>query len=216
LNGVAITQNHAFISFGGGIGSTGGTTSVINSLIAGNTASRGGAIYNNGGAVTVVNSTISGNTATGSGGGVRNDSGTFALTNVTLTNNRSDSDNSGAEPGGGMLRSAGTVTLKNTLVAGNFRGTASTADDINGAVDPTGSFNLVGDGTGMTGISNLSNGNQVGASGSPINAMLSALASNGGATQTHLLFPGSPAIDDRSARHGLQSNRQLDGRYRRR
>ncbi|MDX6406725.1 MAG: trimeric autotransporter adhesin [Blastocatellia bacterium] len=195
LNGVAITQNHAFISFGGGIGSTGGTTSVINSLIAGNTASRGGAIYNNGGAVTVVNSTISGNTVTGSGGGVRNDSGTFALTNVTLTNNRSDSDNSGAEPGGGILRSAGTVTLKNTLVAGNFRGTASTADDINGAVDATGSFNLVGDGTGMTGISNLSNGNQVGASGSPINAMLSALASNGGATQTHLLFPGSPAIN---------------------
>jgi len=192
INGVAISQNHAFISFGGGIGSTGGTTSLVNSLIATNTGSSGGALWNNGGNITVVNSTLSGNSATGAGGGVRSDSGTLTLTNVTLTNNRSDSDNSGGEQGGGISRVGGTVTLQNTLVAGNFRGPSpsTTADDISGTVDASSSFNLIGTG-GAGGLGNGVNNNQVGVT----DARLAPLGGNGGPTQTHALLPGSPALD---------------------
>jgi hypothetical protein len=80
-------------------------------------------------------------------------------------------------------------------VAGNFRGPGSTRDDINGAVDAGSSFNLIGDGTSMTGIGNGFNVNQVGSSGSPIDAMLGPLRNNGGYTQTYSLVCGSPAID---------------------
>src|SRR6185295_16971539 len=76
------------------------------------------------------------------------------------------------------------------------RGPGSTRDDINGsAVDGTSSFNLIGDGTGTTGITNGSNGNLIGTSGSPIDALLGPLANNGGSTLTHALLPGSPAIE---------------------
>jgi hypothetical protein len=47
----------------------------------------------------------------------------------------------------------------------------------------------------MTGISNGVNGNQIGTSVSPINAMLGLLTNNGGPTLTHALLSGSPAID---------------------
>jgi uncharacterized repeat protein (TIGR01451 family) len=196
FNGVVITDNGASISFGGGIASTGGTTDVINSLIARNSASDGGAIFNNGGTLIVVNSTLSDNRAVHTGGAITNQAGSIALTNVTTTNNRSDSDDAGGELGGGIFRAGGTIVLKNTIVSGNFRGTGTTRDDVNGAVDATSSFNLIGDGTGMTGISNNdANSNKVGSSGSPINALLGLLANNGGPTQTHLPSPGSPAIN---------------------
>src|SRR5205085_4513195 len=121
----------------------------------------GGGISSSAGTINILNSTISGNSATANGGGIFNQAGTLNLTNVTITNNRSDSDNVGAETGGGLFRLAGTVTLKNTILAGNFRGPGSTADDINGTVDATSAFNLIGNG-GAGGLSNGVNNNQVG------------------------------------------------------
>jgi len=204
---------------GGGVANSGRIT-VINSTLSGNTSlfggGNGGGGINNGGSaelydsavignagggisnfrtLTLTNSTVSGNTSPQKGGGIHNYfGGVMTLVNSTVTNNRSDSNNSGAEQGGGIFVE-GTVTLKNTIVAGNFRGTGATRDDIGGAVDGASSFNLIGDGTNMTGISNGSNGNQVGSAGSPINAMLGALGNNGGPTPTHLLLLGSPAIN---------------------
>jgi CSLREA domain-containing protein len=201
LNNVLVTNNTSVTNgLTGGVGNFPNSTATItNCLIANNSAATAGGGLVNGGTARVINTTISGNSSALSGGGIMNQgsiiSPTISLTNVTVTNNRSDSDNSGGEQGGGIFRNAGTITLKNTIVAGNFRGTGSTRDDINATVDATSSFNLIGDGTGMTGISNASNNNQVGSSGSPINAMLGALASNGGPTMTHALLPGSPAID---------------------
>src|SRR5207248_1223141 len=46
-----------------------------------------------------------------------------------------------------------------------------------------------------SGFTNGVNGDQVGTMTSPINALLGPLANNGGPTQTHLLLPGSPAIN---------------------
>jgi hypothetical protein len=83
--------------------------------------------------------------------------------------------------------------VHNTLIAGNFRG--ATRDDVSGALDPGGDYNLIGDGTGMTGCSNGVNGNQVGSASAPIDPLLEPLADNGGPTQTMALLPGSPAID---------------------
>jgi CSLREA domain-containing protein len=176
-------------------------TAISGSTINSNTASvKGGGIYNTGtltnAALALTNSTVSGNNANNDGGGIYNDgaTGTTVLTSVTVTNNRADNDNNGSGNGGGIKVVTGTVTLKNTIVAGNFNedGVTDTADDINGAV--AGSFNLIGDGTGMTGIANATNNNQVGVA----DARLDALASNGGPTQTHALLtsgPASPAID---------------------
>src|SRR5262249_33129667 len=56
-------------------------------------------------------------------------------------------------------------------------------------------YNLIGDGSQALGIGNGSNGNQVGTTANPINAMLGTLASNGGPTQTIALLAGSPALN---------------------
>src|SRR5690606_638292 len=60
----------------------------------------------------------------------------------------------------------------------------------------TGRYNLIGDGAGMSGLVNGSEGNQVGST--PyliIEPRLSALADNGGPTETMALMADSPAID---------------------
>jgi hypothetical protein len=86
--------------------------------------------------------------------------------------------------------------LHNTLIAGNFNGaTGTTRDDVFGALNPGGDYNLIGDGTGMTGLSNGVNGNLVGSAAAPIDPLLGPLQDNGGPTKTHALLIGSPAID---------------------
>jgi hypothetical protein len=51
----------------------------------------------------------------------------------------------------------------------------------------------------MTGITNGTNGNQVGTPLSPIDPKLGSLALNGGTTLNHALLSGSPAIDQGNA-----------------
>jgi CSLREA domain-containing protein len=190
LTGVSITNNSAPGDVGGGIVAAGVTVGVLNCLIAGNSANEGGGIFSNAGVVTLTNSTISGNSSLGVGGGIDHESGIIRLINSTVTNNRSDSDNTGAEQGGGLRRLAGTATLKSTIVAGNFVGSGTSANDIAGTLDASSSFNLIGTG-GSGGLSNGVNNNLV-AIAQPL---LGPLANNGGPTQTHALLPGSPAID---------------------
>ncbi len=183
---------------GGGIANEiNGVLTVVNSTIANNSATQEGGAINNGAAVTVINSTISGNQAGLHGGGIRTNGvgSTLTVINSTISNNRADSDNDTVGAGGGITTFQSTTILRNTIVAGNFRGTGSTRDDVDGALDATSSFNLIGDGTGMTGITHGANGNQVGTSGSPIDAMLGLLANNGGPTLTHALLGGSPAVE---------------------
>jgi hypothetical protein len=86
------------------------------------------------------------------------------------------------------------VTLNNTLIAGNFRGTGTTRDDVNGSVVSTSANNLIGDGTGLSGITNGSQGNLIGTGAAPIDPLLEALANNGGPTRTHALGRNSPAL----------------------
>jgi hypothetical protein len=210
--------DNGFVSYGGGIFSD-GTTTLTNSTVSGNTAGSGGGIFNNGGTTTLTNSTVSGNKA-GSGSGINNNgSGIITLTNstvsgntggssifsnagatlnltsVTVTNNSSISLNCDPCPGG-ILGSGGTINLNNTIVAGNTTASASASPDFGyGPVSSTSSYNIIGNVQSIFGISNGTNGNQVGTSASPINPRLAPLANNGGATQTHALLFGSPALD---------------------
>ena len=215
INNTTISNNSVRGEGGGIATSTAAavTVNITNSTISGNTASiTGGGLGNGGGlsttgnqgAIIITNSTISGNRSDNNGGGAYfvtpgGGTGNATLTHVTITNNTADQDNNGAGAGGGLTQVTAAVTLRNTLVAGNFNSTPATRDDISGALVAASSFNLIGDGTGMSGITNGTNANQVGSGASPINPVLGALASNGGATQTHVLLPGSPAIDKGNA-----------------
>jgi hypothetical protein len=79
--------------------------------------------------------------------------------------------------------------VRNTLIAGNVRGGPGDEDpdDCTGTLASEG-YNLLGTALGCNLTGDLT-GNQTG------NPNLGGLAFNGGATQTHALLAGSPAID---------------------
>jgi uncharacterized repeat protein (TIGR01451 family) len=204
--------------FGGGIYNLGDLT-IRNSTFTGNKAvtpsAEGGAIDSEGGTLTIYNSTISGNTSDGAGGGVLNcGTSTAVLVNVTITGNRSDNDDDTFGEGGGLAQVSTPptkVTLNNTIVAGNYRGsTGTTPDDLfvlplggGSILDTASSNNLIGDAGTAGGLQDKStdaaHGNLVGNAGTgtiDISTVLdTALAFNGGVTKTHLLLAGSPAIN---------------------
>jgi hypothetical protein len=190
-----LSGNSAGIGGGGGIfNEYNGTLTVSNSTLSGNSAGGGGGISNSG-TLTVSNSTLSGNSAGGIAGGIST-GGTHSvtLTNVTLTANRCGSGVS--IHGGGLYVPTGAPVLHNTLIAGNFKGaTGTTRDDVYGALNPGGDYNLIGDATGMTGLSNGVHGNLVGSAAAPLDPLLGPLQDNGGPTFTHALLAGSPALN---------------------
>ena len=175
--------------YGGGIyyaGSAAGNTIGIllasDSTFTGNSATWGGGISNYGGTLTVNNSTFADNSAV-YGGDIDNDNGgTTTVTNCTI-------DGNAGQDGGICNATTSTLTLDNTIVAGN------SGPDIVGSVQPTSKNNLIGDGTGITNLTELDPSNLVGTTADPLNPMLGPLANNGGPTQTMALLPGSPAID---------------------
>jgi CSLREA domain-containing protein len=198
------TATISSLTLSGGNGSEGdggaiqnsGTLTLNRVTLSGNTGASGGAIRNDG-ALVLTNTTISGNNASGNGGGLYNVAGTATLTNVTISNNRSDNNNDTSGDGGGIFIQGGSVLLHNTIVGGNFKGGSPGASrhDISGILDSSSSFDLIGDGTGMSGISEGSNGNHVGTLEAPIDPLLGALTDNGGPTFTHGLLYNSLAID---------------------
>lgn len=205
-------SNNSVRGEGGGIAtSTAASTfvSIQNSLISNNVASVTGGGNGNGGAISttgtqggldVRNTTISGNRADNNGGGAYlttpgGGTGTASFSSTTITNNIADNDNNGAGDGGGLAQITAAVTLQNTIAAGNINSTAATRDDVRGSLVGSSSFSLIGDDTGMSGLTNGVNANQIGSGGSPIDAQLMPLANNGGPTLTHDLAFSSPAFD---------------------
>jgi hypothetical protein len=180
--------------------STGGVWTLTNDTLAQNLAQGG-----SGGNSTSGNNHSTGGGGLGQGGGLYSAGGSLSLTNLTVALNQAQGGAPGVIQGGpqlppgqglggGLAQAGGAVQLLNTLVATN---TASTADpDVVGAFTSAG-HNLIGDGTGATGFTNGSYGDQVGPtmSGQPIDPMLGPLASNGGPTETLALLTNSPAIN---------------------
>ena len=185
---------------GGGVYSEGSLT-VDGSTFSGNfvDSGYGGAIAYYAGPTTTMtlsNSTISGNSAAESGGGITAlgmGTGEVLLDHTTITNNTANTDHDDSGFGGGLDVSGITVISRNSIIVGNY-GKSEGAfpgdidDDIDGLLDETSSYNLIGVGGGLT---NGANGNQVGVT----DAMLEPLDWYGGPTQTHALIFGSPAID---------------------
>ena len=188
---------------GGGIDAA-GTTVLTGSTVSGNITGNGGpgssrtktgAAGSGGGIIasgslTAANCTISNNVFGASnpfiadppaqGGGI-DSTGLLHLTNCTVSGN------------GAGLYAAGDAVLDNTVIAANPPSSAQ-GYDVFGTLDPSGAYNLVGDGWGMTGLT-AANHNQIGKHQNPIDPKLGPLANNGGPTQTMALLAGSPAID---------------------
>jgi CSLREA domain-containing protein len=100
---------------GGGIFLDGGTLTLTNSLISGNTSSfMGGGIFQAGGVIALTNTTVSGNRAS-FGGGIAISSGSLTLSNSRVIGNLSTSYGSGIFNG-----NSGTVTLMNSTVSSNL------------------------------------------------------------------------------------------------
>jgi hypothetical protein len=106
-----VSGNTAFV--GGGITNV-GTLTLTESTVSGNIAFLGGGITNVG-TLTLRESTVSGNTAS-VGGGIAN-GGTLTLTESTVSGNTATA---GLGFGGGILNSGGTVTLTESTVSGNI------------------------------------------------------------------------------------------------
>jgi hypothetical protein len=109
LSGLTITNGNLYVTNGAGIYNNGGTLTLNNVIVSGNS---GGGIYN-GGTLTLNNATVSGNP----GDGIKDSgSGTITLNNSTVSDN--------SIYGAGILIEYGGVTtiltLNNSTVSGNF------------------------------------------------------------------------------------------------
>jgi CSLREA domain-containing protein len=226
VTNASITNNHAdgpTSSFAGGIGIFGGSLTITNSTVSGNTARRfsGGIYFGGGGPHSITSTTLSNNSA-GSGfisefsggGGLVNFSATVNISNSTVSGNRS-----GCDCGGGgiiTIGAGGTTNLRNVTVANNIAsngpgggiisivgtntpGTVNIGNTI--VADNTATSNPDVNGAIVSQGFNLvrSRGTSTGYVASDLpdgsNPMLDVLANYGGPTQTHRLLAGSAAID---------------------
>jgi large repetitive protein len=185
---------------GGGIWNNNGDLTLTGSTLSGNSAGgdsnagRGGGIQNSG-SLSIVNSTLSGNSGERDGGGIFN-TRSLSVRNSTLVGNRADADGEDGGTGGGIATGgiSAFTELVNTIVAGNFAGAGTTANDLaNKDVETGSSFNLIGDANSAGGLTDGSNGNIVGVDVATVLEL--TLADNGGPTLTHALVAGGPAVD---------------------
>jgi hypothetical protein len=204
-----ISGNHAKAigGPGGGVLNFDGEVTIENSTISGNTADeRGGGVCNEAwdapAIVRITNSTISGNTAYSDGGGVWNLAYDEEVVATVSIAHSTISGNTAAEHGGGVWnRYFGRVYFSHSIVSGN---TANDGREVyNYGYAYADYFNLFGDssetnseafsgfwpwGSDITATSN-------GTDPTALGGILWPLADNGGPTETHALFPGSPALD---------------------
>lgn len=186
-NVVTGTEND---DIGGGIspgGFGGGTLVLVNSTISHNAACRGGGVFFNA-TLVVTNTLFYSNTAI-SGGGLNN-WGAVSLANVTFSGNE----------GGGISNSgSGSIILVNCTIVENSRGIYSSAAITLTNTIVANDVNCSGSGTPTSAGHNLESADTCGftATGdiTDTNPLVGPLVDNGGATWTHALLPGSPAID---------------------
>ena len=123
----SIISGNTANSFGGGIHDYSGTLTVENSTISGNIANAGGGLYMSYATVTIKNSTIASNAAI-HGGGVYNAPGSYGAGGGSLTiTNSTISGNTATDSGGGV--SSYGLTINNSTISGN------TAINSGGGVD---------------------------------------------------------------------------------
>ena len=149
LKNLKVSGGNAIDDSGGGIFNAGGTLSITDSTISGNSAEHGGGGIYNQGTVSVTDSTISGNSANlFDGGGIYNQ-GTLNVTDSTISGNFATGH------GGGIVSGTNQPGQKTTVVNSTISG--NTAQEFGGGV-----YN----GTGLTTISNSTITNNTAPSGS--------------------------------------------------
>lgn len=187
---------------GGGIYARSGIVSIAESTIADNNAvDEGGGIFVRESTFTLSNSTVSGNNVGDDGGGINVD----FLANASIIHS-TFSNNTSGRIGGGISVSSGSLNLSNSLIVGNkTQDGVLSSSEINLSVAGTLNFrgrNLIGDDSNTrvqalnfpppsSVILATSDSSQAASLASIINP----LSFNNGATQTHALVEGSPAID---------------------
>ena len=171
-----------------GISNDGGSMTIKFSTINNNTGiSAAGMRNSNASTAALTNSTVSSNSASASAGGIANSAGsTLQLSNVTVAFNVADSDANNSGDGGG-LANAGTAVLRNSLLGENIDASASGSifPDCSGSFTSDG-YNLIENTTGCA-IGGNTTGNITG-----VDPGLTALALNGGRTQTNAFPTGAP------------------------
>jgi hypothetical protein len=186
----SITDNQA-----GGInynGDPGQQMRIYRSLIARNQSSGpGGGIYSTG-QMYVYNSTVANNTSTSEGGGIYHFGAELYLWNATIA------QNTASGVGGGVYWSGSQGGVTYSIIAGNNGATQNNTRSKDIHFGPTSGFpkmyNLIGTINGFsTQFSDPSN--LKGSLASPLDPKLSALANNGGLTQTMALQSDSPALN---------------------
>jgi beta-glucanase (GH16 family) len=171
---------------GGIYGFFGSTINITRSTVSGNAALAdvAGGLRSLGDA-TIVNSTFSGNVSTAwHGGGIFHTDGQLTVTNSTFTGNVAP-----AGTASGILVATfgapANATLTNNVLEGNGGALACATEGGGAATITSLGFNVISDGSCAP----------VGTDQTFTDALLGALADNGGPTLTHALLPGSPAID---------------------
>jgi hypothetical protein len=142
-----------------------GTLTINGCTISGNSSTDGGGMFNQG-VVTIANTTISGNSSTYTGGGIRTGGGVVTLINCTISGNQGSFAGGVSNPGPDY-----PVYVRNTIISGNVDRNGWGLPDVSGWETNLGN-NLIGG-----------------------SALLAPLGNYGGATQTHALLPGSPALN---------------------
>jgi Right handed beta helix region len=188
LSGVEVTGSSS-----SGVRDLSGALTILNSTIAGNSAS---GVYM--AAAAGDNFVIDQSTIAGNGG-----NGVSALTagQVVTIRNSTVANNSVT---GIFIASGANGTLSSTIVAGN-------TTDVSATLQPASNHNLIGKDTSVVGITNGFNFNLVGTAATPINPLLGLLQLNGGPTRTRALLPGSQAIDHGFNPTGLAADQRGAG-----
>ncbi len=173
-----------------------------NVVVPGGLDDSGGAIFASVGAkLTIVDSLIAGNSAP-YGGGISLYDATAVIRNCTFTNNKASlgaailavgnsslliqnstiAGNTASANGGGIYSSSALVTVESTILDNDTSGLIA---DVYGTLSANHCLFRNPTGATINGVNNLFN----------ISAMLGALGNNGGPTQTMPLLPGSPCIN---------------------
>ena len=166
--------NHAQSS-GGGILTGGGTTTITDSWLIQNTAGgSGGALYTSSGEAILSNTIFGENFAGGSGGAIyvngKSTEGIFDMTNCTVSENGSLG---GAGGIAGLVNYAAAITINNSLVAGNISENGEALDTSLSGENIDGANNLIGAAGKNNPFLDGVDGNLVGTSETPIDALLS-------------------------------------------
>ncbi len=214
LSNVVLADNAAREA-GGAVYQLGGQLTIDQSSLTGNRAlgvQGGGAVFSDGGVTDFTRSTLANNVASHVGGAfAASTPETFSPSQGTLSSSTVSTNRAGVSGAGVHLGARFDLVIQSSTIADNIApegGAGITVDDelsgvqlFNSIVASNGAapdcaggpdaFVSLGANLDSDGSCNLSAANDL----PGIDAMLGVLSPNGGATLTHALLPGSPAID---------------------